>query len=539
MSWWPLKVEKNHFILLVALVLAIAFRLFGIRWGLPDAAHPDYSYHPDEMLHLVFARKLAAGEMLGKQFIYGGTIYYTILNAYFYYADRLGEILGGFNHLANTILVGRYFHTALSIISILIVYRIGRAFFGAAAGAFAAAMLAIAPADILCAQRMRPDEMGAFLTVVIIALSWRIISTDEKNGFKPYISAGLVLGVATACRFPLAIMVGAPVTAHILVNCGKKTADVFRSLFDKRLTVMLGAIILGYAISSPHTFIYPEWFMQGMRIQWYYQSSPFLDAVDAGPGVYQYGWKMLHEALGYPLYFLALGGVVLALIKRSRADLVILAAVVPYFILTTFTSWVVVRYTLPLLPLLAMLAGRFVVYLAEEMPRYRLALYGVATAALAWTMLADYAFFKMEAGKDVRDVTAEWIQQNIPRGSSIATVRVYFEDYYFNPVISSKDYSAPVFFLSDRNDSQAFFKNYKFDYLVLHEVIYKNMERLGQRHPYLQYRIFYESLVKSHYKIIKEFKQPIKSLGIDFSSWFTSQDYVITDPEIRVYQYQS
>ena len=537
-KWFP-KVEKIHFILLVAVILAIAFRIYGIRWGLPDAAHPDYSYHPDEMLHLVFARKLAAGEIIGKHFIYGGTFYYTILNAYFYYGDRLGEFLGGFNHLANTILVGRYFHTALAIISILIVYQSGRAFFGAPAGVLAAAILAIIPADILCAQRMRPDEMAAFLTVVIIVLSWQIISGDEKKGFKHYIFVGLVLGVATAVRFPLAITIGAPVTAHILANGGKNTVEIFKSLFDRRLAIMLGAIMLGYAISSPHTFIYPEWFMQGMRIQWHYQSNPFLDAVDAGPGVYQYGWTMLREALGYPLYFLALGGVVLALIKRSRADMVILAAGAPYFILTTFTSWVVVRYTLPLMPLLTILAGRFVVYLVEEIPRYKLVLHIVVAAGLVWTMLADYAFLKMEAGKDVRDVATEWIQQNIPRGSSIAVLRAYSEDYYFNPVMFSKDYSTPVFFLSESNDSQAFFKNYKFDYLVLHEVIYKNMERLGPRHPYLQYRIFYDSLVNSHYKIIKEFKQPIKAMGVDFSSWFTSQDYAITDPEIRIYQYQS
>lgn len=537
-KWLP-QFKKIHILLLFAVILGLVLRLYGIKWGLPDAAHPDYSYHPDEMLHLLFARKLAAGEIIGKQFIYGGTFYYTILNAYFYYADRLGEFLGGFNHLANTILIGRYFHTALAIISILIVYRSGRAFFGASAGVLAAAMLAIMPADILCSQRMRPDEIAAFLTVVIIALSWRILSADEEKGLKHYIIVGLVLGVATAIRFPLAIMIGAPVAAHIFVKSGKNTAEIFKSLFDRRLAIMLGAIMLGYAISSPYTFIYPEWFLQGMRIQWHYQSSPFLDAVDAGPGVYQYGWTMLHEALGYPLYFLTLGGVVLALIKRSPADMVILAAGVPYFILATFTSWVVVRYTLPLLPLLAILAGKFVIFLVEERPRYKVVSYLIFAVGLAWTILADYAYLKMEAGKDVRDVATEWIQKNIPRGSSIAIVRAYSEDYYFNPVISSKDYSVPVFFLSERNDSQAFFKDNKFDYLVLHEFIYKNMERLGPRNPYLQYWIFYESLVNSRYKIIKEFKQPIKVMGVDFSSWFTSQDYAITDPAIRIYQYQS
>ena len=528
---------KAPILLFIAVALGLGLRLYGIKWGLPDAAHPGYSYHPDEVLHLIFARMLIDGEIIGKQFMYGGTFYFTVLNAYYFFAERLGDLLGGVNSFANTILLGRYFHTAVAILTILMAYQCGRVFFGRAAGVLAAIMLAIIPAHILCAQRMRPDEIAAFLTTIMMLQSWWLMSADEEKRLKFYVFAGLTLGVAIALRFSLVTMIGAPVAAHVFISKSKNAAEILRSFLDRRLAVMLGAAALGYALASPHTFIYPEWFMQGMKIQWKYQSSPFLDAVDNGPGIYQYGWTMLHEALGYPLYFLALVGVVLALVRRSQADIVILAAGVPYFILTTFTSWVVVRYTLPLLPLLAILAGRFVAYTMEKIPRHKTVTNVVVAVILAWTLLADYAYLKMETEKDVRDVASEWIQRNLPLGSSILIVTAYLEDDFFNPVLP-KGYGVSAFLLAKENGSQALFRDYKFDYLILHEFTYKNMERLGPRNPYQHERVFHESLLNSRYQRIKEFKQPIEAVGIDFSSWFASHDYVIANPEIRIYRYQ-
>ena len=523
--------------LTAVLLLALALRLYGIRWGLPDVSHPGYSFHPDEAFHLLWARMMVAGEIIGKHFMYGGTFYYTILNAYYFFADRLGESLDGFNHLASSILLGRYFHTAIALLTILIVYECGRAFYGRKIGMLAAMVLAVAPGHIVCAQRMRPDEFAAFLAALIILLSWQISSSDQGKKLRYYLFAGLTLGLAIALRFPLVTLIGAPLAVHVFGGEGKNIADRLWSLWDRRVAIMFVAVIVGYAIASPHTFIYPEWLIQGIKKQWWYQSNPFMDAVDNGPGIYQYGWTMLHEALGYPLYFLALGGVVLALVRRSQADIVILAAGAPYFILTTFTSWVVVRYTLPLLPLLAILAGRFVAYTMEKIPRHKTVTNVVIAVILAWTLLADYAYLKMETEKDVRDVASEWIQRNLPLGSSILIVTAYLEDDFFNPVLP-KGYGVSAFLLAKENNSQALFRDYKFDYLILHEFTYKNMERLGPRNPHQHERVFHASLLNSRYKRIKEFKQPIEAMGIDFSSWFTSQDYAIANPEIRIYRYQ-
>lgn len=532
------RVDRIHMALGLVLLVGLALRLYGIRWGLPDAMHPTYSYHPDESLHLLAARMLARGEMIGKHFMYGGTLYFTILNAYVFFAERFGDWIGGFNRLADAILLGRYFLVGIALLTILLVYECARVHFDRVTAVLAALILAIVPAHIICSQHVRPDEIAALFPVLTVLLCSRILSNYEHRGYRIYMYAGLTVGISTAFRFPLAMLLLAPVTAHLMARAGAGgRINVLGGLFDPRLVALGLCVIVGYVIASPYTFLYPQWFIEGLKIQWVYQSSPFPDAVGAGPRLYQYGWTMLRQALGYPLYVLSAIGVVLAIVKRSKADLVILAAAVPYFVLTTFTSWVVVRYTLPLLPLFAILAARATVYFAQIVPRYRLVTHSVFSAALVVTLLADYAYLKVAADKNVRDIATQWIKENVPRGSSILIVRTYLEDEFFNPVVPN-GYDGVIFPLDDRSDSRLLFWDNRFDFLVLHEVLYRNMERLGERHPYKHMWQFYQSLLESRYKAVTAFKQPTEVLGMDFSSWFTSEDYLIVNPGIRIYRYQ-
>jgi hypothetical protein len=283
--------------------------------------------------------------------------------------------------------------------------------------------------------------------------------------------------------------------------------------------------------------MYPEVFLEGLKVQWRYQSEPFVDAVDMGPGIYQYGWLMLHQALGYGLYVLAALGFVYALAKRTAGDSILIAAVVPYMILTSFTSWVVVRYTLPLLPPLVLLAARAVVQAGEGWTSLHARAVRVAGVVLivASTLAADLAYLRLEAGTNVREHATKWITQNIPRGSSIIVARAYLEDNFFNPVIP-QEHRHSFFLLREHADSTRILHDNGHDYLILSEYFYKNMERLGDRHPSPEARRFYRALTTSPYRMIMEFKQPVSFLGMDFSSWFSSNDYTIPNPGIRIYQ---
>lgn len=523
--------------LLLALVLGLGFalRLHGIQWGLPDASHPLHSYHPDEAFFLFAAERLATGEIIPKHFMYGGTVFFAILNALSHLAVPFQDVLAGDNLLADTILLGRYVLVGVALVTIVLVYHVGRLFFSQAIGILAALFLAIAPSHVVFAQALRPDMIATFLVVSIMYLSMKIF--HSKHGNLRYCTyTGLVLGAALSLRFPLIIFATAPVAALLLGSDETSIAKRLRSVFDRRLAAMALGVPVAYALTSPQTLMYPEIFIAGLKVQWNYQSDPFFDAVGRGPGFFQYGWLMLHQGLGYGLYALAALGFIYALLKRSASDLILFAGIIPYFLLISFTSWVVVRYTLPLVPLLAVVAARVVHAVLCTRP-FHLAGGTVVALAMGWTLLADVAYLRLEAGKNVRELAAEWIERNVPYGSSIAALRSYVEDQFFNPVLRPR-YRYQTFLLSDRSDSTPLIWTHKYDYLILHEYFYQNMERLGPGHPLAAARVFHGTLKNSGYRLIKEFKQPVTFLGIDFSDSFSSNDYALVNPGIRVYQRQ-
>lgn len=519
----------------MTLCTGLVLRLYGVRWGLPDAVHPEYSYHPDEMLHLVAARWLADGRIVDRHFMFGGTLYFSILNSYIFFGDQLAGLLGGFNSLANSILFGRYFLVGIATITIVLVYESGSQLYNKKVGLLAAFFLAIVPAHIVWAQRVRPDEIAAFMAVVILFSSVKILSGQHTKTLWYLVCTGLAIGVATSLRFPMGVFIITPLTAYVMRQNQKGMLQRILSLFDRNVALMFICAAIAFLITSPHVIMHPEALSAGIKVQWRYQSGLFLDAVGRGPGIYQYGWLMLHQALGYAIYFLAATGIILALFRRTGADVVFLATVVPYFVLMTFTAWVVVRYTLPLLPLFALMAAQFVVYLADTFPRYKVSISALVLLVVMWTLLSDIAYLRIEAGRDVRDIVSGWIRENVAPGSSFVTVKTYREDHYFNPVIP-ETLEHTVFYLVQGNDSQSLFRNHKFDYLVLNEYIYKSMERLGSKHPLEHYRQFHEALANSGYRPIKELKNPVNILGVDFSHSFASHDYTIVNPGIRIYR---
>jgi hypothetical protein len=518
------------------LLLALLLRLYGIHWGLPDESHPLYSYDPDEVWALFAAEWLATGDIILKHFMYGGTVYFAILNAISHIAEMLQDVLGGGNLLADTILLGRYVLVGIALVTIILTYHVGRLLFDRSAGYLAALFLAIAPAHVVWAQRLRPDEIATFLTVIILYLSAKILHGKPDN-LRYFIYVGAVLGVAVSLRFPLAVFASAPLAALLLASSETSAAKRLRALFDRKVVVMGLCTSVVYVLTSPQILMYPEMFVAGLEIQWRYQSGVFPSAVEMGPGIYLYGWHMLHQALGYALYALAALGILYALFRRTVADWLLLAAIGSYFVLTSFASWVMVRYTLPLVPLLAILAARVARQYLSAWHPYRAAGYAMIALIVGWTLLGDAAYLKLEAGKNVRELATEWIDRHVPHGSSIVAVKTYKEDDFFNPVIP-KHYAYHYFPLVERGDGTELFREQRYDYLILHEYHYKDMERLGSRHPLTQSRLFYEALVNSRYRLIKEFKQPASFLGIDFSGSFSSNDYTVVNPGIRVYQYQ-
>jgi len=102
-------------------------------------------------------------------------------------------------------------------------------------------------------------------------------------------------------------------------------------------------------------------------------------------------------------------GLVFALVRRSRTDLVLASFVLVYFVDLLTLRAHFDRYVLPLVPPLAALAGRF----RALMPVTLLLL----VVPLTWTIRDD----KRLTRTDTRIVAAHWIEQHVPAGTHLAT----------------------------------------------------------------------------------------------------------------------
>lgn len=523
--------------LALVLLLGLVLRLYGIEWGLPSPLHPQYSYHPDEVPSLIWAEWLPQGKITSKHFIYGGTLYFTILDSILFFGDLLGGAMGKASEVGNTILLGRYFMALFALLTILLVHETGRALFDKRVGLCAALLLSINPAHIFSAQQVRVDAIAALCAVLVLFLAGKVPASTNRSRLKYLVLSGLAVGAATALRFPLALCLSMPVAGLLVARATTRLPGSVRPRMFTESLLLAGAALGAYFIASPHTAIYLTEFINGLAVQWSFQAGVFVDAFDNGPGLYQYGWRVMYQALGYPGYALAVAGLVLSISQRAQSDWLILPFVILYFALLNFASWVVVRYLVPLLPFIMLLSARWVFHIVDRYPRQKAAVYCGMSLVVLWTLTADFAYLRITRGEDIRDLASRWIADNVESAAAVITLSTYDGDVFLNPPIPERFGHVNV--VLDKEKGSFDMQSLEAKYLVVNEGIFRDLDRLGPRHPLRGYWEFYEALQQSDFRLVKEFKKPVEIWGIDFSSWFRSYDYLIVNPGIRIFKRMS
>ena len=530
-----LTLSRTRLLLLGILLLALGLRLHGIEWGLPDATHDITSYHPDEAPSLVQAELLREGRVQPQQFIYGGSLYFRVAAAFIPLAKLLSPWLGQFNALADTLLLARYFMVYVALLTLLLLYEAVRTLRDEVTALVAALVLAVMPAHVITAQQMRPDEIGAMLVVVQFLLAAKISKAAEERRAHHYLlGAALFAGVSLAFRFPLVVFFALPLLAWLLRAQQAFLQQFWQRLLPSTLPLCAALLLLGYALTSPDTFTHFPVFVAGMKIQFLFQSSGFADAVGRGPGWWQYGWSMLHQALGYPFYVIALGSLVLIVWRRQLMDCLLLVALLPYLVFVAITSWVVVRYTLPLLPFLAVAVAEGVMWLAQRRgPRLAAAGFALAVVVTLWAVLA---YLKMEAGTNVRELAKAWVVENVQPSQCLLQVKAYEAEEMYQVEFGDSRCNGSIRLDRKDNDFTTAFADNALTHVLLHQHLYASMERLQDRHPDKDHADFYRAMTAAGFTVVHEVKVEPVLAGLNFASWFTALDMTYVNPTFRVYQ---
>jgi hypothetical protein len=270
----------------------------------------------------------------------------------------------------------------MGILGVVAAWWLGRVAYGTPAAVTGAVGVAVATTAVAYSRMAVTDVfllLGVTVTLALLVsgrLEW----------------AGAVAGLAASAKYPGAILVVPIVVAGV---------GAWR-----RVGVALALALAAFVLTSPFVVIHAgDAWDDFHRVQQLAQDG-WLGFENDPATPFAFGLR-LWETLG-PVVLVAAAGIVLAVIRRERADLILLSFGAAYAVSLLASHAHFDRYVLPLVPVLAVLAGR----------GRALAIAAVVAAIVPlWWSVGDA---RSLAGRDPRLDAAAWIDRTVPQDDLVA-----------------------------------------------------------------------------------------------------------------------
>jgi 4-amino-4-deoxy-L-arabinose transferase-like glycosyltransferase len=424
--------------LVVALaVLGLLVRLVGIGWGLPYVA-----YHVDEEGFGRFTIHYFTGD-LNPHFFKVPSLY-TYLTAGLWSGYYLGGKLAGRfpdraafirtyrQHPSPFILIGRLLTVLLGVGTILVLFALGRRMFSLRVGALAALMLVFSLEHVKQSHYFIPDVTMVLFLVVSFYFIWSIYTTGRA---RYYLLAGLFAGLAYAAKYSGHFLALPLLLAHFF-RASEERTPFFRSLFSPKLLGALLAFAGGFLAGCPYALLDSRKFLKDFR----WQAGHMFSEGHFGSSTSEPSWLFylkygFRENVGRAAQFLVPSGVIYALARHRKKDILLLSLPVTVFaVMGTMKSYAT-RYLLPLTPFFILLAALFLDRLMDWAPaalarlRRAAVLRGLlkplpAVLGIVFLLPSVWQVARYDDSitrTDTRTVAKNWVEANIPRGERIAT----------------------------------------------------------------------------------------------------------------------
>jgi len=428
--------------LLLPLILAVtvACAIVGIDWGLP------YNWHADEKVNIAASmidRHTANPGLFVNPslhlYIVWGLVHaaYAVHPGTFVPSDVRWHVLSTKRNAPNRAVtflayrLARLLSAALAALLVCLLWIRGRAAFDSTVGLLAAACLAVTMGLANLAHFATPETtlfvlvlaaLGSFEGLGVRPGSDRgrtPVRTRSDPRLTPYVVSGALIGFACSTKYTVWLL-GVPfVAAHIAAHGSVKRA--MRAW--PYVLLALGAAVVAFVIATPYSVLDARRFVEDMRFNW------FTGAPEGTLAGQRRSWGpyvlTLGNALGWPLFILALGGAAITINRVRTLDARASAAVLVHgtWILSFWLFYGIsphhaLRFIMPIVPSLLLLGAAGIVYAARTAPARRRPI-AMATAAvvlysLAYTAAADRKFLR-----DPRYAAGAWLKEHIGADSTV------------------------------------------------------------------------------------------------------------------------
>jgi hypothetical protein len=293
-----------------------------------------------------------------------------------------------------------------------VVVDFGRRAYGWGTGLIGGAGLSVAFLGVRDSHFGTPDVALALAVIAALYIAYRV---SGATGMRPLVWNGIALGIAASLKYNGALVflgVAASTSWHGLAGRVGLPALV------RRLAIVAAIGVVTLLVTSPFLLLNPSMTAHGLG---------YIVSHLASDTVAQVGWVRLIVALWYGLdpglFVLAVAGVLYAAWRRSLADWILLAFLVPYYLVIGTGHSVFYRYADPLIPPLCLLAGRLAAELLRRItsqPLRTFALAGLLAVTLIPAGVHDVRYDTLIQQEDTRSLAYRWLETNVPAGGRVA-----------------------------------------------------------------------------------------------------------------------
>jgi len=402
----------KHTKILLAIILAgIALRVAGIDFGLP------FLCHNDEPVVVNYALAYGRGDFNPHFFKVPPLLSYCLFFLYgiFFAAGKLTGLFGsvkdfGYRFLSDPTwfyIIGRAFTGVFfGSFSVYLIYRLGKRVFGRLTGILSAVFLCFNFLHVRDSHYIYFDIPLVFFVILFFIL---LHAVHKKDRMGSYILAALVLGTAISVKYS-AVILAVPAAAVSISN-KVRFRESWR-FFVKKNLVSAFAVVIALFVTNPFMFI---------------DHGFFADTLSRMPFFRPEFWYHLRVSLvggcGLLMCLSSVVGMMTALKNKKHFAPVITFFVVFYYYVLTRSSQEAERYIFPILPLVLMFSAYAVSSLYSAMGRdiKSRVLTGAVCALLLFPSLEKvYESTRLFLAEDTRQESYNWIERNIPPGSTIA-----------------------------------------------------------------------------------------------------------------------
>jgi dolichyl-phosphate-mannose-protein mannosyltransferase len=480
--------------LVLALALGAWLRFAGLTWGVPRfdpelaaGTESRNSYHPDEHKILWELEAMRPRRLDLHPTLWGWGTLSTYTTGLALLAGRtVGAVprdwrsaLREGRDLPRLYVAGRTVSALLALLTLPVVFSMGRALGGPEAGAWAAGLLAVSPLHVVNAHFLTPDAALAFWMAVA---GWALVrGWPMLAGF----SAGLALATKPTAAFLLPLFA--------IVHVRHRPKGFWRAY---------PCLVAGFVLGEPYAVIDPR--------QWISSLGYFLSHNTTGLGPVGPATILGRHLLDLALYGLGPIALAMALFGLVRGRSLLLGAACGLLFTSLLLTWVpLARYELPLLPFLAVAAGLGL--------RALLAPTRALVGVLALLPPAAVSMAQVDLLRDTHTAqqAADWIGERVGAGSSVALL------WHQYPVLDGRRWRLELF------DDPFALEGHAYRPLFAERVVLDGM-------PIVPFRPELQADLDAHYVPEATFTRRPRLLGVSLPEPLAPHDWRYTHPEMRI-----